>query len=57
MDKITWHIEKRRIAELNPAQYNPRKISPKQVEDLGLSASQRDRVRAIWESRHKKEDA
>jgi DNA modification methylase len=37
MEKITWHIEKRRISDLNPAQYNPRKISAKQAEDLGKS--------------------
>lgn len=37
MEKITWHIEKRRIAELNPAAYNPRRLTDKQAADLGVS--------------------
>lgn len=35
--KIKWHSEKRKIAELNPAPYNPRQMTEKQAKDLGTS--------------------
>lgn len=34
---IKWHSERRRIDELNPAPYNPRRMTEKQAEDLGKS--------------------
>lgn len=37
MLRIVWKAERRRITELNPAPYNPRKMSERQVEDLGKS--------------------
>ena len=37
MEKITWKNEKRKIAELIPADYNPRKISDLQKEQLRSS--------------------
>jgi DNA modification methylase len=37
MEKITWKNEKRKIAELIPADYNPRKISDQQKEQLRSS--------------------
>jgi DNA modification methylase len=37
MSRIAWHIEKRRIADLNPAVYNPRRMTDKQAADLGVS--------------------
>ena len=35
--KIQWHNEKRTISELNPAKYNPRRLTDKQVKDLDTS--------------------
>lgn len=37
MEKITWHSQIRKIADLNPAPYNPRQLTKKQAEDLGKS--------------------
>lgn len=37
MVKITWHSETRKIADLNPAPYNPRQLTKKQAEDLSKS--------------------
>lgn len=34
---MKWHSEKRKIAELNPAPYNPRQMTEKQAKDLGTS--------------------
>lgn len=34
---IAWHGERRHISELNPAPYNPRRMTEKQTEDLGQS--------------------
>jgi hypothetical protein len=33
-DRITWHSESRKIAELNPAPYNPRYLTEKQAKDI-----------------------
>jgi DNA modification methylase len=35
--KITWNNEKRNISDLNPAVYNPRKLTKKQAEQLTKS--------------------
>lgn len=35
--KIIWHVEQRNIADLNPAPYNPRRMTERQAEDLGKS--------------------
>ncbi len=37
MTKLTWHTEKRCVADLVPNDKNPRIMSPKQVEDLTKS--------------------
>jgi len=37
MSKIIWTVQKRKILELNPAPYNPRKMTDKQAEDLSKS--------------------
>ena len=37
MKKITWHIETRKVSELKGADYNPRKRTPKEKEDLKRS--------------------
>jgi len=34
MKPITWHNEKRKISEINPAEYNPRRLTDKQKADL-----------------------
>ncbi len=34
MSKITWHQEKRKIADIIPSEYNPRQAGEKQVQDL-----------------------
>jgi len=34
---LTWQTEKRKISELNPAPYNPRRLTEKQAKDLGIS--------------------
>lgn len=35
---IVWSSEKRKISELVPAKYNPRKMSDKDKEDITQSA-------------------
>ena len=35
--KLQWHTETRKVSELVPNNLNPRKISPKQIEDLKKS--------------------
>jgi hypothetical protein len=37
MSKPKWHTEKRFIADLIPAKYNPRELTEKQAQDLGQS--------------------
>ncbi len=37
MKKITWKSERRKIADLNPAPYNPRQMTEKQAADLTTS--------------------
>ncbi|MBA7665695.1 hypothetical protein ES703_73769 [subsurface metagenome] len=37
MNKIIWHSEKRKISELNSAEYNPRQATEKQAQDLDHS--------------------
>jgi DNA modification methylase len=37
MEKIEWHNEKRKLSDLLPASYNPRKMTEKQNEDLKKS--------------------
>jgi len=37
MDKLIWTTEKRKLSELNPAEYNPRKATEKQIQDLTKS--------------------
>ena len=37
MEKIIWRNEKRKLAELNPATYNPRQLTEKQAADLAKS--------------------
>ena len=37
MKKITWHTEKRKTADLIPADYNPRAMNPKEKDDLARS--------------------
>lgn len=37
MEQLTWTTENRRVIDLKPADYNPRKISPKNAEDLHKS--------------------
>lgn len=37
MKKITWHIETRKLSDLQEADYNPRKRTPKEKEDLKRS--------------------
>jgi len=37
MDKIIWTTQKRKISELNPAKYNPRQLTEKQMQDLSVS--------------------
>lgn len=44
---MNWKNEKRRISELKPATYNPRKISKKQKEDLNDSLNKFDVVDPI----------
>lgn len=39
MSQITWKVERRKIADLNPAPYNPRRMTDKQRKDLGVSLS------------------
>ncbi len=34
MSKITWHQEKRKVADIIPSEYNPRQAGEKQVQDL-----------------------
>lgn len=36
-EKIEWHNEKKKIAELIPAKYNPRQATDKEARDLALS--------------------
>ena len=42
MQKISWINEKRKIEELNPATYNPRKMSPEQEAQLKMSIDRFD---------------
>ncbi|MCK4500893.1 DNA modification methylase [Candidatus Babeliales bacterium] len=44
MSKLTWSTEKRKVADLIPADYNPRKISHKEREDLEASIHEFDAV-------------
>lgn len=44
---IFWKNERRRIADLRPAPYNPRQLSEKQVEDLGKSLERFDLAEPI----------
>ena len=37
MKKITWHAEKRKTADLIPADYNPRAMDAKEKDDLSRS--------------------
>ena len=37
MDKIVWKTEKRKLSELKPCEWNPRKADKKQTEDLKRS--------------------
>ena len=39
MDSITWISDKRELAQLIPATYNPRKLTEKQTKDLNSSLS------------------
>lgn len=36
-EKLTWRIEKRKVADLKAADYNPRKMSESEERDLGAS--------------------
>jgi hypothetical protein len=36
-EKIEWHSEKRKLSELIPSEYNPRKATEKQAKDLARS--------------------
>jgi len=42
MEKITWRTEKRRVRDLIPFEYNPRKLTKKQYEDLKKSLQKFD---------------
>ena len=37
MEKIIWKTEKRKLSDLKPCEWNPRKASKKQTDDLGRS--------------------
>jgi len=37
MERITWSNEKRKISDINPAQYNPRQLTEKHAKDLNTS--------------------
>lgn len=37
MEKLAWHSEKRKLSELNPAEYNPRQWTEKETKDLTTS--------------------
>lgn len=43
-NKITWKTEKRKVKDLIPADYNPRKITDKQREELAESIKEYDQV-------------
>jgi len=47
MEKITWKTEKRRVADLIPADYNPRKITDKEREDLAESIVEFNEVEPV----------
>ncbi len=47
MTNITWTTEKRKVSELNPAEYNPRKITEKEREDLMESIKQFGEVEPV----------
>lgn len=34
---ITWKTEKRKVADLTPAEYNPREMTKEQAKDLAKS--------------------
>ncbi len=46
---ITWSFVKRRVADLIPAEYNPRKLSEKARADLLASVSEFGKVHiCVW---------
>lgn len=47
MKKIEWKTEKRKVSELVPAKYNPRKLSDKAREDLTRSVQEFGEVEPI----------
>jgi len=47
MEKIIWRTEKRKVSELIPATYNPRKISEKEREDLMASIKEFSEVEPV----------
>ena len=47
MKKITWKIEKRKIADLKPAGYNPRRLTEKQREELTKSIQEFGQVEPV----------
>lgn len=47
MKKINWTTEKRKVAEMKPAGYNPRKLSAKAREDLMASVREFGEVEPI----------
>lgn len=47
MKKLTWHTEKRKVSELKPADYNPRKLSDKARADLTHSVEEFGEVEPV----------
>ena len=47
MEKITWTTEKRKTADLKPADYNPRKISERERADLMASIQEFNEVEPV----------
>jgi len=47
MIKITWTTERRKVNDLIPADYNPRKISEKQREELMESIKEFSEVEPV----------
>ena len=47
MKEISWKTEKRKVLELNPAEYNPRRLTDKQREDLTASVREFGEVEPV----------
>src|SRR3990167_7629600 len=47
MKKLEWRTEKRKVAELKPAKYNPRRLTDKQRADLTASVQEFGEVEPV----------